>query len=216
MTDTSDQYITEQEFRDYIKTPSGDKGKNEILGAISAASRSVDSFCGRYFNQRDETQYFSANPKDPNCLWILPLDDMDLATTSGLTVSSETGNDGTYPLSWTVNVDFIAEPINQSQNGITPWPYTSLRSIGTHVWPIRFIEWQRPTVKIVGRWGWPVAPPDPVKRATAIIANQLWKLGEAPLGVAGWGSYGDIRVREIPQAASLLAPYRKVGTMGIA
>lgn len=207
-------YIDKTDLRAYMKTAATGADTN-MDAVITVASRAVDSYCGRFFYPSTSTvRYFSANPRDPQCLWILPIH--DLSTTTSLTVVSETGNDGTYPTTWAIDVDFIAEPVNREQSGITGWPYTHLRAIGGKVWPIKFLEWQRETVKITGTFGW-TAIPDPVKQATRIIAAQLWKLGEAPFGVAGWGAYGDIKVREIPQAATLLAPYRRMrSAVGVA
>lgn len=212
---TSDQYITESEFREYIKDDSRDRS-GPILAAIAAASRSVDSHCGRYFNQRDEVQYFSPDPANRFAFWLLELDDMDIATTSGLTVESEDDNSGNYGVLWTIDVDFICEPINQSSNGITPWPYTQLHAIGNKIFPIKYTPTRRETVRVTGRYGWPTAPPDAVKQATKIIAAQLWKMGEAPLGVAGFNEFGSVRVRDIPQAESLLRPYARTGGYGVA
>jgi hypothetical protein len=209
-------YITEQELLDYIKSPVMPSDNSVIIDAIDAASREIDGHCGRYFFQQQETQYFSADPRDPSCLWLLPLDDMDLATVTGLVVRSETSNDGLYPTAWTINVDFICEPINQSQGGITGWPYTKLRAIGGKVWPLRFIPWQRDTVQIQGTWGWP-AVPGAVKQACKILTAQSFKLGEAALGVAGFGEFGFVRVRDIPRVEKILQPYVKTSvTYGVA
>lgn len=208
-------YITEQEFRDYINS-TGTDNSDSIEGAITAASRAVDSHCGRFFYQENETQFFSADPGDWTTLWLLPLDDMDLATLNGIVVVSETDNSGTYPTTWTAGTHFIGEPVNQSVAGITGWPYTHLRAITTRTWPYRYLGWQRDTIQITGTFGWP-AVPEPVKQATKIIANQFYKLASAPLGVAGYGAFGDIKVRDIPQASTLLIPYVKAqSAVGIA
>jgi hypothetical protein len=39
------------------------------------------------------------------------------------------------------------------------------------------------------------------------LAEELYKLKDAPYGVAGWSQYGAIRVRENPKVAELLADY---------
>ena len=214
MTTTSNLYITEQEFRDYV----GDDSTLEtaaITTAIAAACRKVDAHCGRFFNQRDLVQYFSPDPADSFAFWLLALDD-DLATTDGLVVASQESNDGNYNVSWTLDVDFICEPINQSVNGIMPWPYTQLHAIGSKIWPLKYTPTRRETVQVTGTYGWPVGPPDDIKQATKVIAAQLWKLGSAPLGVAGFDQFGSVRVREIPTAVNILLPYFRDGGYGIA
>src|SRR5689334_11667359 len=125
-TVTVTDYITMDDFRDYIGSDSG-VGNKQVTAqlAISSASREIDAFCGRNFYQQDATFYFTP---EPNNLWILDLEDNDLATATGLTVHVDSGFSGTYTEVRTLNTDFILEPVNQSVNGI-PWPYTSLRAV---------------------------------------------------------------------------------------
>jgi hypothetical protein len=197
-------YITEAEFRDYIKDSSNDN-QGPITDAISAASRRVEDYCGRHFYQTTETQYFTP---DPGNLWVLSLDDMDLANTDSLTVDSQWSNKANYDQSWTFGTDFVAQPVNQSKGGIDGWPFEWLQSLGGKVWPPRYVEFYTDTVRITGNWGWNQVPA-PVKQATRIMAAQYYKLAEAPFGTAGWGAYGDITVKELPQVEQLLSPYRK-------
>src|SRR5438045_9368233 len=110
-TVTVTDYITMSEFRDYIGSDSGIGNKQVVAElAISTASREVDGYCGRNFFQQDLTQYFTPSR---NNLWILDLDDNDLATTTGLTVHVDTGFTVTHTEVRTLNTDFIAEPITQ-------------------------------------------------------------------------------------------------------
>lgn len=215
---TETDYVTQTELNAYVKSPRSAPDAN-LAAAITAGSRAADAYCGRFFYTAEQTQYFRVDPANRDYLWTLSLDDMDIANfddgDSPFQVATETGNDGTYPAIWTPNVDFIGEPVNQSQNGIVGWPYTSLRAISGRVWPINFTPWQRPTVMIHANFGWTDVP-EPVKQATKIISAQFWKLGEAALGVAGFNEFGPVRVRDIPQAVALLMPYRKGTTFGVA
>jgi hypothetical protein len=207
---TSTDYITSDQFRAYYKDPGNVLNVDNIAAAITAASRKIDAWCGRYFYQNDETQLYF-----PNDWWTVDLDDMDLATASGLTVSTGDGLSGSYPNVWVYGTDFLLEPVNQSSNGIRPWPYEYIRSIGPQrYFPIRFTPWQQPTVQVVGTFGWP-AVPDAIAQACRVIAAQLFKLADAPLGTAGINGWGEVRVQDIPLAASLLQQYRKGSAMGI-
>jgi hypothetical protein len=198
-------YITEREFLDYIKS-GADAGNAVITDAIAAASRQVEAFCGRYFYQREDTTlYYSATSTSP----VLDID--DLATATDLEV--RTGS--TYGTLLTIDTDFVLEPRNQQFGGRIGWPYTSLRSTALGIFPIRYYAYSPDTVQITGTFGWPEVPTE-VKQATKILASQFYKLADAPLGVAGYGAYGEIRVRDIPQAATLLGPYRKGSSFGIA
>lgn len=200
-------YITIDEYREYIGSDTANK-EVTIKLAISEASREIDFMCGRSFFQQDDTRYFSP---DENNLWILQLDDSDLATTAGLTVHVEYGLDGTYPEVRTFGTDFICEPINQSVNGIGGWPFTSLRSVNAKIWPPHYADFQRDTVKIQGTWGWP-AVPDPVKQAAKVLTAQRVFMANAPLGTAGVNGWGDVRVRDLPMVPQMLKPYTKTSS----
>jgi hypothetical protein len=204
-------YITEQELLDYIQS-GADTGNEVVTDAIAAASRTIEAYCTRTFGQRTETTLFYS-PSLVRGRWVIEID--DLATATDLVVKTDTSGGGTYATTLTVNTDFVLEPRNQMFGGQTGWPYTRLRGTSMLIFPIRQFEWQADTVKVTGTFGWP-AVPDAVKQATKIVAAQYFKLAEAPLGVAGWGAYGDIRVRDIPQVSTLLAPFRKGSSFGIA
>jgi hypothetical protein len=200
-------YISIAEFRSYIHDPSVlDTGP--AANAISAACREVDGICGRSFYQSTSVRYFW-----PDSYYCCQID--DLATTTGLIVQTDTGYDGTYAQTLTINTHFVPEPRNQTQGGVTGWPYTELTSVLTSQWfPIRRYGF-RETVKVTGTWGW-AAVPDPVKQATFVIAAQLYKLGDAPFGNAGFGEFGVMRVREIPIVGQLLGPYSKTAGVVVA
>lgn len=201
-------YITEQEYLDYAKS-GADPGNQVIIDAIAAASRQVEGFCGRPFDQTSLTLYYTPG------MYASFVDIDDLATATGLSVHVDTSRDSTYATALTLGTDYVLEPRNQQFGGIAGWPFMQLRGLRVLVFPYRYYPWQVDTVKVTGTFGWP-AVPAPVKQATKIIVAQLIKLAEAPLGVAGWGAFGDIRVRDIPQAATLLGPYMKGDSFGIA
>lgn len=209
---TVQNYITEDEFRAYIRdTTTVDA--DAINNAIDSASRRVEGICGRHFYQHTDVQYFSP---DPGNLWRLKLDDMDLATTDGLTVQCEFDNTGTYSTTYAFGTDFIAQPINQSVNGIEDWPFTELQTLGK-IWPMRVAGFYRDTVKVTGTWGWP-AIPAAVKRATAIIAVQQYKQpADAPFGYVGLNGWGPTQVKGTSNAVlDMLQPYKKHTTLMMA
>lgn len=197
-------YITVQQFRDAIHDTSS-LDLTVVQNAILAASRAVEGLTGRHFYQHTGTQYFS-----PDGLWIVSLDDMDLATTTGLTVHVDTGFAGTYTEVRTFGTDFICEPINQSVYGLEGWPFTSLRAVNGKVWFLRYLDYQRDTVKVDGTWGWP-AVPHAVIEATTIVASFLYKRPEAALGMSALPEIGMMRVRD-PDVAMILQPYVKQST----
>jgi len=204
--DPQPAYATDADFRAYIRDTST-LDADSIHDILYTASRDVDAYCGRSFYQATLTQYFSPEGND---LWILNLDDQDLASTVGLTVSSQWSNTANYNIAWTLNVDYIAEPVNQSSAGLAEWPFTKLRALGTKNWPPRYASFYRDTVKIVGTWGWPSVP-DPVVRATLARAHELWKMQDAlPGGTIGLNGFGPVRLKG-PNTlfTTLLSHYRR-------
>src|SRR5690349_3723742 len=117
---TTTNYITSDEFREFIGSDRSNK-EASVSAAISAASAEVSAYCGRKFYQTTDFQTFSPAP---NNLYILSLDDMDLADTTSLTVQVDFAGAGTWPETRTLGTDFICEPRNQSVNGIEGWPFT--------------------------------------------------------------------------------------------
>ncbi len=211
ITDTS--FITESEFYDFVKSPR-EPGDANVQAAIAAASADVRSFCGRTFYQSAPAavRYFMPDPAVFNSFWLLDID--DIATLSGLTVQSDSTGQGNYTTTWSINTDFIAQPVNQSRVGIFGWPYDKLQAVGDRLWPRPISTRARPTVKITATFGW-AAIPEPVKLATKIVANQNVALGGAALGVAGFDGFGAVRVRDIPQVVTMLTPYQMIDTFGI-
>jgi hypothetical protein len=194
-------YITVDELRAYTKDP-GQLDQSIYEDAIAAAEVEVNAVCGRYFSQDAavSVQYFW--PDSNGCC---PVDDISTAT--GLIVAVDTAGTGTWSDTWTITTDYFLEPINQNQGGIVGWPYTEIRAtLASKYFPQRYFPYVRPTVKVTARWGW-AAVPAPVKQATKIIATKLYKMSEAPFGVAGFDQWGTIRVGNIPEVQNLLGPF---------
>lgn len=203
-------YATPVQFRSFVRDTSNEDLAT-ITQALLSASRKIEQVCGRHFYQTTETQFFSPQRNKP---WLLDLDDMDIATTTGLVVAVQWANESNYGETWTINTDFVPEPRNQSVAGIDGWPYTTLRSLAK-LWPPQIADFYLDTVKVTGTFGW-AAVPDPIVHATLILAGEIYKSGDAIFGVAGFDNFGAVRVRENPMVASLLQPYKKANTLMVA
>jgi hypothetical protein len=96
-------------------------------------------------------------------------------------------------------------------------PYTALSLLGGVQWPVPTFNMRQNTVEITGVWGWPAVPLD-VKQACRIIVAEIAKLESAPLGVAGFGEFGVVRVSQTmpPRARQLLQPYKHGSNFGVA
>lgn len=171
-----------------------------LAAAIDAAQNQVDEFCGRVFTL-DTVATARWLDSDTCGSGHLPY---DIATTSGLIVATDHNNDGVAEQTWTISTHFTLAPLNGiGPDGRTGWPYTQIRTVygSPRYWP-----WGRNVIQITAKWGWPAVPAN-VKQATLMLAAETMKLKDAPLGVAGFGDLGLIRVRENPIVARLLSRY---------
>lgn len=191
-----DPYITTPELAEYL----GITGSGDVLlveQSAAAASRQIERYCGRQFNT---TTSATARVYRTNRCDLVRVDDFH--TTTGLVVKSDTADDGTYDTTWDTT-DYVLEPFGGIEDGVSGFPYRTIRAVETRA----FYTGARPRVEVTAQWGW-TAVPDVVKQATYILAAQLFGLKNATLGVAGFGDFGVVRVRDIPQVAALLDPLR--------
>lgn len=197
-----DSYATLAEIRSRVGiTDAADTADDaRLTAALTTASRGIEheTVCGRQFNDAGtaSARVYTVDGAD------LALVD-DFSTTTGLVVKTDTAGDGTYATSW-ASSDYQLEPLNGIVSGMTGWPYWRIRAVGSR----RFVPSARATLQVTARWGWS-AVPAPVKEACLIVATEIGKLKDAPFGVAGFGEYGAIRVRQNPIAMGMLAPYRR-------
>lgn len=193
-------YLTSTTFKTYAgMNTSSTVHDTEITAAITAASRAVDGYCQRSFQTASSTSSRVFRAEYPHRVEV-----DDFATTTGLTVATDEGDNGTYGQSWTITTDFVVEPANLLVNGVS-WAYNEVRAVGARSFPT---SGQRDRVQIVAQWGWPATPTAIVQAAT-ILALDIFKMKDSPFGVAGFGEYGVVRVRENTLLMGLLAPYRR-------
>lgn len=159
-----------------------------IADAIDSVSREIEDVCERSFN-RDlvaTTRSFDADADG-----IVDVD--DFYTTTGLIIAAS----GTWAAT-----DYVLLPRNGVKHGRPGWPYETIRASGTRRW--RLCEGAEVTV--TARWGW-ASVPAPVREACRIAASETFAAKDARFGVAGFGQYGDIRVRSNPMVMAKLKPY---------
>ena len=170
---------------------------------IEAASRMIEAHCGRRF-YADSTATARVFAPLHNGLAIVD----DFHTTTDLVVKTDPNLTGTYSETWTA-ADYQLEPLNGLRDGVS-WPYNSIRALGAYLFPTAL---QRATVQVTAKWGFAAVPTD-VKVAALIQSEALFKAYDAPLGVAGIGDMGVMRMRQAlhPSAAALLERYRLIQT----
>ncbi|HEY9418391.1 MAG TPA: hypothetical protein VIQ30_26815 [Pseudonocardia sp.] len=194
-----DPYATRDELKARIDIPDTDDDAR-LDDALAAASREIETWCDRQFNKATTA---TARVFQPLHMATVLVDDFH--TITDLTIATDSGDDGTYGTAWAAG-DYELEPVNGMVSGQSGWPYYRIRAVGSHAFPR--CNRRRSTVQVTAQWGW-AAVPGPVKEACLVIASELFKLGDAPFGVAGFGEFGAVRVHMNSRAQSLLAPYRR-------
>jgi hypothetical protein len=206
-------YITETEFRNYIKDNSSDNAA-EIAEAITSASRAVDRFCSvrpngmgarRQFGQMAAPVafYYTARWDTDLMKWVIEID--DLMDTTGLVISVDNDRDGIYESTIT---DYTLRPQDAIARGR---PYTQIAvSNNSSVQPTFFVD----GVKGLGRWGWS-SHPATVELGTKIQAHRWYKRRVAPYQVSGSPQKGTAQTQPMnevdPDIGIMLEPYIKSG-----
>lgn len=197
-TSTSQIYCTLEQLKNRMNVTSTTYD-TDMLDAIHAASRDIDEWCQRHFWRTTATRTYAAT--DSYCLW--PGDFVSITT-----LKTDAAGDGTFETTWSAT-DYQLGPVD-SQYHAEVRPYTEVRAIASNTFPIAYSRIGRnDLVQIVGVFGW-AAVPVAVRSAALILAEELVKLKDAPFGVAGFGEFGAVRVRQNPKAATLLNPYRRI------
>jgi hypothetical protein len=173
----------------------------DITLALTAASRAIDNVCDRrFYADADATQVRYYSPDDAR---ILRIDDLVTLTT----LVTDPGGDGTFEDAWTLNTDFVLEPLNAAANA---HPYTTIavHPNGSFRLPCSFPR----SVKLTGKFGWS-AVPEPIKEATMVLASKLMRRArEAPFGVVSVGLEAGAAMRiarNDPDVLMLVGPYRR-------
>lgn len=177
--------------------------------AVESASRLIDAYCARvFYNMGSQVRYFSAS--DP---YFCPIDDL-ISITELATAATSNGN---YDVVWANYVngapgDYQLEPLNAAYptDGIVS-PTTGIRARWRYLFPT---IGGNAMVRVTGTWGWDTVPVA-VKAATVIQASRIFKRNDSPLGVAGFGDMGVMRVSSQldPDVRQLVESYRRISGM---
>lgn len=196
----ANEYVTSAELKDTLELTGESFADSDIALALTAASRAVDHVCDRRF-WADATatvvRYYS-----PESSHRLAIDDLVTLTEFAVDASRS----GSFDEVWTVNTDFVLEPLNAAADG---WPWTTVEVLTLRT--SRYLPCERRAVRVTGKFGW-AAVPDAVKQATSICASRLMKRSrEVPFGVAFGVEGAALRLaREDPDVMSLLLPYQRL------
>ena len=169
--------------------------------AVESASRLIDGYCNRAFYSASATRVFV--PSDTHLCYV-----DDIATVTTVKTSSDAN--GVFDITWTA-ADFQLEPLNGIAGGLAQ-PFTRIRAVGDYTFPVVRGE---ATVQVVATFGWSSVP-TAVKQACVIQSSRIFKRLDSPLGVAGFGDLGAIRVSRglDPDVQQLVAPLRRMSGVG--
>ena len=167
--------------------------------SISAASRYIEGYCDRKFEKAALGTAI-----------YIPTGRMDDLIVDDLTSVTSIAIDEDLDLSFSTTlqtIDFQLLPVNARSGGLD-FPFNRIRPQEDGYWPTAY---GRATVRVIGQFGWP-AIPDAVREATILQASRLFTRLDSPLGIAGFGDMGAMRVsfRGDPDVMMLLEPYRRV------
>ena len=169
--------------------------------AIESASREIDGYCNRVFYSTSGTRVYQ--PQDS---FVCHTDDIISITT--LKTSDNAQN---YDNTW-ATTDFQLEPLNGVTAGLAQ-PYTRVRAIGLNLFPVWNVTGTYSnfaSVQITGVFGWSTVP-TAIKQAAILLAMRQFKRYDSPLGVAGFGDIGVMRVGRVdPDVEALLMPFKKL------
>ena len=198
-------YATRNHVKAALRIGTADNLDDDLIdNCVGAASRLIDGYCNRRFWQSGtaEARVFQAEDS-----FYCSID--DIAGTA-LTLKTSTQADGTFDLTWSRS-DYQLEPLNGNLDGLT-WSYDKIRAVGDYLFPTVNANFgEQALVQVTAIFGWPSVP-EPVTQATIIQASRIFKRYDSPLGVAGFGDLGAIRVSRFldPDMAQLVEPYRRM------
>lgn len=192
-----DAYATLADLKTRLDIPDSDSADDDALtAALDVASRGIEFCTNRQFNDAGTAtaRVFYADTAH----WT-SVD--DFSTTEGLVVDTDTTGDGSFATTW-ATTDYELQPLNGVLNGVPGWPYWRIRAV-CRWFPRRP---HRASLRVTARWGWESVPA-PIREATLILAEDVFKLKSTPFGTGGYGEYGRIKARENPNVWLRISPY---------
>jgi hypothetical protein len=195
-------YVGLEEMKDRMNVtdPADDSA---MQTAIATSAGWINNFCGRHFNRITEARTYQ-----PTNVWLLDID--DLIDDPGITVAVDQNGDGIFEQPWTRGTDYQlrygAGRYNARVTGMAR-PFRQLQVIQSGKWlPFTWPYSHLDRVQVIGPWGWPQVPWE-VAEANRILAADLFKMKDAPFGIAGISDLGIAHVQSNPWLVECLRPY---------
>lgn len=193
-------YLTTAEARTYAGL--SDLADTELLDdVVTAVSRAIDNACQRtFFQQAAQARTFVT--QSAAMLTLGAFNDLVSITT----LKFDRDGDGVFE-----------ETISASNFGLLDsdfpetGPYTAIELYNQTWYPVpggTAGTGRTKLTQVTGTWGWPAVPAQ-VKQACRLQVARVMKRQESPLGVAGFGEFGVVRVSRLdPDIDAMLQPYK--------
>jgi len=198
-------YATRNQIKSALRIGTADTIDDELIdNCAGAASRLIDGFCNRKFWAVGSATVRVYQAEDS---FFCSIDDI---SGTAITLQTSTNADGVFDTTWSPT-DWQLEPLNGYLDGIE-WAYDKIRAIGDYLFPTVNANYgEQALIKVTANFGWPYVP-ETITQATIIQASRIFKRYDSPLGVAGFGDMGAIRVSRAldPDVAQLVEPYRRM------
>jgi len=197
-------YATRNQVKAALRIGTADTQDDDLIdNCAGAASRLIDGYANRQFWQYGSAtvRVFTAGDE-----FVCEIDDI---SSTAITLKTSTNADGTFDVTWTAS-DYQLEPVG-ILDGLTV-PRTRIRAVGDYLFPTLNANYgEEALVQLTAIYGWPSVP-EPITQAVIIQASRIFKRYDSPLGVAGFGDLGAIRVTRAldPDVAQLVEPYRRM------
>ncbi len=199
-------YATRAEVKAALRIGTADTADDTLIdNAIDSASRLIDGYCSRQF-----WPYASATVRvyQANSQFVCDID--DVYSTASFVVKTSSLANNVFDTTFTAT-DYQLEPLNGYLDAVE-WSFNRIRAVGDYLFPTVNANFgDQALVQVTAFYGW-AAIPSPIKQATIIQSSRLFKRLDSPLGVAGFGDLGAIRVSRFldPDMAQLVEPYRRM------
>jgi hypothetical protein len=190
--------LSVDEFSHYIRDEKGAVDAALVGDALSAAEQDIHNYCQRKF-------VVAAGPATAR---LYVPNGTDVARIHDCTTVTAVSDNGTAVTS----TYYQLEPVNGLSWAGETVPYDQIRYL-SGCWSR---DGAKAVLSITATWGW-AAIPDPVKTACKILADDVYKHRDNVLfGLAGMTEAGGVRAGQAAIVTRLLAPYKRVESIGIA
>lgn len=164
----------------HLGLPSASPESAQVESWIEAASRAIDAHCRRRIYAATETRVLS-----PTGGRLLTGDILSVST-----LKTDDDGDRTYETTWSASFDYYLGPENAAVEGKPYWFIELDGNLGRYTWTR-----SRRSVQIAGVFGYSLTTPALVEQACLRLVARQYALKQAPLGVAGTGETGFIRIQ---------------------